>query len=43
MWAAVWRKAETSGLSTAIHSANVDNPMGISPSQGFTGRNVVLY
>lgn len=45
MWTAVWTKAETSGLSTAIHSANVDNPLGRaspvsrSPSTGSIGHN----
>ena len=45
MWRAVWTKAETSGLSTAIHSANVDNslgrasPISRSPSAGSIGDN----
>ncbi len=45
MWRAVWTKAETHGLSTAIHSANVDNSLGRaslvsrSPSTGSIGDN----
>jgi hypothetical protein len=45
MWTPVWTKADASGLYTAIHSANVDNPLGRaspvsrSPSDGSIGDN----